>query len=94
MSAESISTAQDIVESVCTRLEIKDSFGFALFIRAGSRLAPVGEGGIYLMDVYWQTERYTSENNLDPPKYVFCLFVCLFVTMIHLDFTFDVTYFH
>lgn len=66
--ADSASTAQEIVEAVCTRLEIKDSFGFALFIRAGSRLAPVGEGGVYLMDVYWQTERYTSENNLDPPK--------------------------
>ena len=66
--ADSASTAQDIVEAVCTRLEIKDSFGFALFIRVGSRLAPVGEGGVYPMDVFWQTERYTSENNLEPPK--------------------------
>ena len=68
VAADSASTSQEIVESVCTRLEIKDSFGFALFLRAGQRFAPVGEGGVYLMDAFWQAERYSVEQGLEPPK--------------------------
>lgn len=70
VAADSASTSQEIVEAVCTRLEIKDSFGFALFLRAGQRFAPVGEGGVYLMDALWQAERYSVEQGLEPPKYV------------------------
>lgn len=68
VAADSASTSQEIVESVCTRLEIKDSFGFALFLRAGQRVAPVGEGGVYLMDAIWQAERFSVEQGLEPPK--------------------------
>lgn len=70
VAADSASTSQEIVEAVCTRLEIKDSFGFALFLRAGQRFAPVGEGGVYLMDAFWQAERYSVEQGLEPPKLV------------------------
>ena len=39
VAADSSSTAAEIVEKVCARLEIKDPFGFSLLIRAGQRLA-------------------------------------------------------
>ena len=70
VAADSSSTAAEIVDKVCARLEIKDPFGFSIFIRAGQRLAPVGEGGVYLMDAVWQAERFSAEQWLDPPQYV------------------------